>query len=90
MLASHLVSQQAIPTKPEQTQQKQNTTHSPHCASTSEMLASHLTSQQAIPTNQTRTNTATKNSWPEPYIYGVYTVFLAGKLTHIRCIYGSG
>ena len=25
--------------------------------------------------------------WPEPYIYGVYTVFLAGKSSNIRCIY---
>jgi hypothetical protein len=32
--------------------------------------------------------------WPEPYIYGVYTVFLAGVLSNIRLytayIYGSG
>ena len=32
--------------------------------------------------------------WPEPYIYGVCTVFLAGKPTNIRSymvyIYGSG
>ena len=24
---------------------------------------------------------------PEPYIYGVYTVFLAGRSPNIRCIY---
>ena len=32
--------------------------------------------------------------WPEPYIYGAYTVFLAGKSPNIRsytvCMYGSG
>jgi len=32
--------------------------------------------------------------WPEPYEYGVYTVFLAGKPPNIRSymvyIYGSG
>jgi hypothetical protein len=31
--------------------------------------------------------------WPEPYIYDVCTVFLAGKFQtyyHIRCIYNSG
>jgi hypothetical protein len=25
-----------------------------------------------------------KKGWPEPYIYGVYTVFLAGKSQNIR------
>jgi len=38
--------------------------------------------------------TAKVQGWPEPYIYGVYTVYLAGKSPNIRCIYtyiyGSG
>jgi hypothetical protein len=32
-------------------------------------------------------NVLTFLGWPEPYIYGVYTVFLAGKSPYIRCIY---
>jgi hypothetical protein len=41
----------------------------------------------------THTNTHTKG-WPEPHIYGLYTVFLAGKSPNkLSCtvyIYGSG
>jgi hypothetical protein len=29
-------------------------------------------------------NLPLRQSWPEPYIYGIYTVFLAGKPSNIR------
>jgi len=36
---------------------------------------------------QTFTDCSHSSIWPESYIYGVYTVFLAGESPNIRCIY---
>ena len=54
----------------------------------------YLFVQLTFPNEHRMFNPTYALGWPEPYIYGVYTVFLAGVSLNIRLytayIYGSG
>jgi hypothetical protein len=54
----------------------------------------HIRCIYGMPGREITKSTVYIKGWPEPYIYGVYTVFLAGKSPNIRSytvyIYGFG